>query len=358
MAFYDNIQLVINRLLLETARRGASDLHISVGRYPTLRIDGELILMKEEAVLTPANTEKICLGLLNDKQKARLVQEKSVDFSYEFKEKARFRVNVFYQRGFLSAAFRLIPCRIRTIQDLGLPPVLEKLTDLTQGLVLFVGPSGHGKSTSLAALLDLINHKRPDHIITIEDPIEYLFTQDKCIIDQRELYQDTNTFPDALRAALREDPDVVMVGEMRDLDTIATAVTVAETGHLVFSTVHTNNASQTIDRVIDVFPSHQQNQVRFQLANVLVGIISQRLLPAVGGGLIVACEIMMVNAAVRNLVREQKTYQIESILQTGAEEGMTPLDKSLASLVREGLIEMTNALMYAQDPKNFRSLLK
>lgn len=358
MAFYDNIQLVINRLLLETARRGASDLHISVGRYPTLRIDGELILMKEETVLTPADTEKICLGLLNEKQKERLIQEKSVDFSYEFKEKARFRVNVFYQSGFLSAAFRLIPFKIRTIQDLGLPPVLEKLTDLTQGLVLFVGPSGHGKSTSLAALLDLINHKRADHIITIEDPIEYLFTQDKCIIDQRELYQDTNTFPDALRAALREDPDVVMVGEMRDLDTISTAVTVAETGHLVFSTVHTNNASQTIDRVIDVFPSHQQNQVRFQLANVLVGIISQRLLPRVGGGLIVACEIMMVNAAVRNLIREQKTYQVESILQTGAEEGMVPLDKSLASLVREGLIEMTHALMYAQDPKNFRSLLK
>lgn len=358
MAFYDNVQLTIKRFLLAAAQRNASDLHLSVGRYPTLRIDGELITMKEERILDPSDTEKICLGLLNEKQKERLINEKSVDLSYEFQEKARFRINVFYQRGFLSVAFRLVPMKIRTIGELGLPPILEELTDLIQGLILLVGPSGHGKSTSLAALLDLINHKRAEHIITIEDPIEYLFTQDKCLIDQRELYQDTNSFPEALRAALREDPNVVMVGEMRDLDTISTAVTVAETGHLVFSTVHTNNAPQTIDRIIDVFPSHQQNQVRFQLANVLGGIVSQRLLPRIGGGLAVACEIMMVNAAVRNLIREQKTHQIESVLQTGAEEGMVPLDKSLARLVKEGVVDVAHALMYSQDPRNFRSLLK
>ncbi|MFA4881027.1 MAG: PilT/PilU family type 4a pilus ATPase [Candidatus Doudnabacteria bacterium] len=358
MAFYDNVQLTIKRLLLATAQRNASDLHLSVGRYPTLRIDGELITMKEERMLDPSDTEKICLGLLSEKQKERLTNEKSVDLSYEFQEKARFRINVFYQRGFLSAALRLVPMKIRTIGELGLPPILEGLTDLIQGLILLVGPSGHGKSTSLAALLDLINHKRAEHIITVEDPIEYLFTQDKSLIDQRELYQDTNSFPEALRAALREDPNVVMVGEMRDLDTIATAVTVAETGHLVFSTVHTNNAPQTIDRIIDVFPSHQQNQVRFQLANVLGGIVSQRLLPRIGGGLAVACEIMMVNAAIRNLIREQKTHQIESVLQTGAEEGMVPLDKSLARLVKEGVVDIAHALMYSQDPRNFRSLLK
>lgn len=357
MPLYDNIQLAVNRLLLTAAERGASDLHISVGLLPILRIDGELVSIREEKILTPELTEKICLSFLNDFQKKRLEEKKSLDFSYDFQGKVRFRINIFYQRGFLSAALRIIPTKIRTLEELGLPPVLERFTDLKQGLVLFVGPSGHGKSTSLAALVDSINHKRAEHIITVEDPIEYLFTQDKCIIDQRELYQDTDSFPDALEAALREDPNVVMVGEMRDLETIATAVTVAETGHLVFSTLHTNNAPQTVDRIIDVFPAHQQNQIRYQLANVLVGIVSQRLLPRIGGGRVVICEIMMVTPAVRNLIREQKTHQLESILQTGAEEGMVPLDKALAQVVKKGEVELEQALMYANDPKNFRSLI-
>jgi len=358
MALYDSTQVTINRLLLATAERGSSDLHISVGRYPTLRIDGDLIPIKEEKVLTPALCERICLGFLSEAQKKRLKLERSIDFCYEFQDKARFRVNVFYQRGFLSAALRLIPTKVRTLEELNLPLILKKFTELTQGLVLFVGPSGHGKSTSLAALLDIINHERADHIITIEDPIEYLFTQDKCIIDQRELHRDTNSFPRALRAALREDPNVVMVGEMRDLDTIATTVTVAETGHLVFSTVHTNNAPQTVDRIIDVFPAHQQNQIRYQLANILMGIVSQRLLPRIGGGRIAACELMMVTPAVRNIIREKKTHQLPSVTQTGAEEGMIPLDKALGELVKGGQVEMAQALMYAEDQKTIQSFVR
>jgi len=358
MAAYDSTQLAINRLLLATAERGASDLHISVGRYPTLRIDGNLVLMKEEKVLTPAVCERLCLGLLTEEQAKRLKAEKSIDLRYEFQDKARFRVNIFHQRGFLSAALRLIPTKIRTLEELNLPPVLRNFAELTQGMVLFVGPSGHGKSTSLAALLDIINRERTEHIITIEDPIEYLFTQDKCIIDQRELYRDTNSFPGALRAALREDPNVVMVGEMRDLDTIATAVTVAETGHLVFSTVHTNNAAQTVDRVIDVFPAHQQNQIRHQLANILMGVVSQRLLPRIGGGRIVACEIMVVTPAVRNIIREKKTHQLPSVIQTGAGEGMIPLDKALGTLVKGGQIELAQGLMYAEDQKALQSFVR
>lgn len=358
MALYDNIQLSINRLLLAAAERNASDIHFCVGRFPTFRLDGDLVPLKEEKILTPDLGEKICFHFLNDLQKKRLQEEKSIDLSYEFQDKVRFRINIFYQRGFLSAALRLIPSKIKTLKELGLPPILESFTLLKQGLILFVGPSGHGKSTSLASLLDIINHARAEHIITIEDPIEYLFTPDKSLINQRELYLDTNNFPDALRAALREDPNVVMVGEMRDLETISTAVTVAETGHLVFSTLHTNSAAQTIDRIIDVFPSHQQNQIRYQLASILEGIVSQRLLSRIGGGRVAVCEIMMVNPAVRNIIREQKTHQLESVMQTGAEEGMVPLDKSLAKLVKNGEIEMEHALMYANDPKNFRSLVR
>lgn len=355
---YNNPELALVRLLTATAERNASDLHLSVGRYPTLRIDGDLIAMTEEQILNPQSAEKLCLALLNEEQKKVLSEKKSIDLSYAFQEKARFRVNVFYQRGFLSGALRLVPTKIRTLEELQLPSVLQDFTKLKQGLVLFCGPSGHGKSTSLAALLDIINHERAEHIITIEDPIEYLFEQDKCIIDQRELYQDTDSFPSALRATLREDPNVVMVGEMRDLETIATAITVAETGHLVFSTIHTNNSAQTVDRVIDVFPAHQQNQIRYQLANILAGVVSQRLLPRKGGGRIVACEIMMVTAAVRNIVREKKTHQLESVLQTGAEEGMVPLDRALVELVQRGEIELYDGMMFAQDKKSFQFLVQ
>jgi twitching motility protein PilT len=357
MGFYDNAELSLKRLMTACAERDASDLHISVGRYPTLRIDGELIKMTEEQVLTPDDTRKLCSSLVPDGQKEKLEKERSSDFSYDLEDKARFRVNVFHQRGYLSAALRLIPNKIRNLEELNLPPILAEFTKLSQGFVLFVGPAGQGKSTSLAALIDIINHDRADHIITIEDPIEYLFTQDKCIIDQRELYMDIISFPRALRATLREDPDVVMVGELRDLATISTAVTVAETGHLVFSTLHTNTAGQTVDRIIDVFPAHQQNQIRFQLSSMLMGVVSQRLLPKVGGGRIAACEVLMVTPAVRNIIREGKTHQIESVLQTGAEEGMIALDKSLAELVRNGQVELEHALAHTHDPKGFRTLI-
>ena len=239
-----------------------------------------------------------------------------------------------------------------------MPQELEEFTKASQGLVLVVGPTGHGKTTTLAALVDIINHTYNKHIITVEDPIEYLFSQDKCIVDQRELYQDTNSFPESLRSALREDMDVIMVGEMRDLETIAMAITVAETGHLVFSTLHTNNASETIDRVIDVFSSHQQNQIRVQLANILLGVVSQRLVPRIGGGRVPVAEIMIVNAAIRNLIRENKTHQINTVIQTSAERGMVPLDKSLAEFVKTGEILMSDALLYANDKEGLQSLVR
>lgn len=358
MSMYNNPQLAISRLLTSASERNASDLHLSVGRHPTLRIDGELVPMTDEEILTPVTAGKLCLGILNEDQKAALQEKKALDISYTLQEKARFRINVFYQRGFLSAALRVIPTKIRTLEELNLPLILKEFTKLKQGFVLFCGPAGHGKSTSLAALIDIINHERTEHIITIEDPIEYLYEQDKSIIDQRELYQDTDSFPRALRATLREDPNVVMVGEMRDLETIAAAITVAETGHLVFSTIHTNNSAQTVDRMIDVFPAHQQNQIRYQLAGILSGVVAQRLLPRKGGGRIVACEIMIVTSAVRNMIREKKTHQLESVLQTGAEEGMMPLDRALVQLVQKGEAELEDALRFAFDRKNFRLLVQ
>jgi twitching motility protein PilT len=278
----------LDELLLATAKQNASDLHLAVGRRPTLRIDGVLIGIQKEAVLTPEAMEGLIDALLTPEQRERFFSNKQIDFAYSYEDKARFRVNVYFQRGYMAAALRLIPAQIKTVEELNLPAILHDLARLSQGFVLVVGPAGHGKSTTLAALLDEINHQRTDHIITVEDPIEYLFVQDRCIISQREVNNDTISFNDALRTLLRQDPDVVMIGEMRDRESISTAMTAAETGHLVFSTLHTNSASQTIDRIIDSFPADQQGQVVSQLAATLVAIISSRLVPRINGGRIPA----------------------------------------------------------------------
>lgn len=351
-------KLKLNRLLAQVAEQNASDLHLSVGKPPTLRIDGRLIPIEEEEVLSPDSVKELVLALLTDAQKERLLQRKEIDFSYTFEDKARFRVNAYFQKGTLAAALRLIPTKIKTLKELNLPEQLADFCKAQQGFFLSVGPAGHGKTTTIASMVDLVNHTRTDHIITIEDPIEYIFTQDKCMIDQREVHYDTVSFARALRSALRQDPDVIFVGEMRDLESIGAAVTLAETGHLVFSTLHTNNAPQTIDRMIDVFPPYQQNQIRVQLAGTLIGIVSQRLLPKRGGGLAVVTEVMKVTPAVRNIIREGKTYQLFSIIQTSAEEGMIPLDKSLAELVKSGVVDAGLAENYANDVKTFRGFLE
>lgn len=348
----------LNELLLIIARENASDLHIGVGRYPTIRIDSTLIPLTKETILTKEDTEGLVMAMLNDEQKVRFPQLKQLDFSYNFEDKARFRVNVFMQRGFMAAALRLIPAQIRTIDELGLPGILHDFARLQQGFVLVVGPAGQGKSTTLAAVLDEINHTRNDHIITIEDPIEYQFAQDKCIVSQREVGQDATSFHDALRAILRQDPDAIMIGEMRDPETIATAMTAAETGHIVFSTLHTNSAAQTIDRIIDSFPPEQQGQVVSQLASVLVGIISQRLIPRIGGGRIPANEIMITNPAIRNLIRERKIYQIDLVIETSIQEGMVSLNRSLLGLVKQKEISLEQAEMHSLNPAELRLLLE
>mgnify|MGYP000259319994 CR=1 FL=1 len=350
-------QAELFELLEAVGKQNASDLHISVGRHPTLRIDGDLIPLVKKPIITPEDAQGLVLTLLNEEQKQRFLKEKELDFAYSYKDKARFRVNVFFQQGYMGASLRFLPFKIKTLKELNLPSVLEKFTQHTQGFFLVVGPSGHGKSTTLAALIDIINHKRNDHIITIEDPIEYIFTQDRCIIDQREVGFDTESFHRALRSAFRQDPDVIMVGEMRDLETISTALTAAETGHLVFATLHTNNAAQTIDRIIDSFPASAQSQIKIQLAATLLGVVSQRLIPRIEGGRIPAVEIMFSNPAVRNLIREGKTHQLDMVIETSAEEGMISLNKSLADLVHKGEISLENAELYSLNPSELRELI-
>ncbi len=348
----------LNDLLLTAARQSASDLHLAVGRYPTLRIDGILIPLQKESILTPQAIEGLVLSLLSPEQKEIFLKEKEIDFSYTFEDKARFRVNVFYQKGYMAAALRLIPAQVKTIEELNLPPILHDFTKLSQGFILAVGPAGHGKSSTLAALIDEINHARTDHVITIEDPIEYVFTQDKSIISQREVKIDSLDFHSALKSLLRQDPDVIMIGEMRDQESISTAMTAAETGHLVFSTLHTNSASQTIDRIIDSFPPQQQSQIASQLAATLVGIISERLIPRVEGGRIPACEIMITNPAIRNLIRERKTYQIDLVIETSMQEGMINLNHSLVTLVKTKEISLEKAELYSLNPSELRILLE
>jgi len=347
----------LNELLTTTARENASDLHISVGKPPVLRINSALVPVAKEAVITPETSEGLVLSLLGAEQKKKLLEQKQIDFSYSLDNKARFRVSAYYQQGSLSAALRLIPTKIKTVEELNLPTILHNFAKLSQGFILFVGPSGQGKSTSLAAILDEINHQRTEHILTIEDPIEFLFTQDRSVFSQREVGLDALTFHDGLRSVLRQDPDVIMIGEMRDKESIAAALTAAETGHLVFSTLHTNSASQTVDRIIDSFPAEQQNQVAAQLASALVGIISQRLVPKIDGGLVPAYEVMINNTAIRNLIREKKSYQIDLVIETGLQEGMITLNRSLAQLIGKKMISLENAEIYSNNTEELRDLL-
>lgn len=347
----------LEELMLMVVKQNASDLHLGVGKKPSLRIDGILVPIERETVLTPEMAEGLVYAMLTPDQKKEFDEKKEIDFSYSLEGKARFRVNVFHQRTFKAAALRAIPSNIRSLDQLMLPPILRDFTKLSQGFILVVGPAGHGKSTTLAALVDEINRTRTEHIITIEDPVEYLFAQDRSIISQREVRSDTPTFHKALRSLLRQDPDVIMIGEMRDSESISTAMTAAETGHLVFSTLHTNSAAQTIDRIIDSFPSDQQGQVTSQLAATLVAIVSERLIPKVGGGRVPACEIMIVNSAIRNLIREKKAYQIDLVIETSLQEGMTTLNRSLAVLAKRKEITVENAQLYSLNPSELRILL-
>ncbi len=348
----------LEELLSLTVREQASDLHLSTCHFPTLRISSRLTPLVKKKKLSPEDSQNLAFELMTEEQRQRFLQEKEIDFSYNFKENNRFRVNIFFQKGNISCALRLIPARVPTIEELNLPPLLHEWARPSQGFILITGPSGHGKSTTLAALIDEINHTKTDHIITIEDPIEYVFEDDRCIIDQREVYQDTFSFAKALKATFRQDPDVIMVGEMRDPETMAIAITAAETGHLVFATLHTNSASQSIHRVVDSFPPEQQDQVRAQLSGSLLGVISQRLLPRTKGGLIPACEIMISTPAVANLIRENKIHEIPLVIETSAEVGMMSLNRHLANLIRTKEITLENALSYSLDPSELLKLVK
>ena len=348
----------LKELLSLAVKAQASDLHISPSHPPILRISGQLSPLIKKKKLIPEETQNLAFALMTDVQRERFLKNKDIDFSYNFEGKSRFRVNIFFQSRGVSIALRLIPNRIPSIEELNLPLILHQFTQAAQGFVLLTGPSSHGKSTTLAALVDEINHFRTDHIITIEDPIEYVFEDDKCIIDQREIYQDAVSFSQALRATFRQDPDVIMVGEMRDPETISTAITAAETGHLVFATLHTNSASQTIHRIVDSFPSAQQSQVRAQLSGSLLGVVSQRLIPRLKGGLIPACEIMMATPAVSSLIRENKVHELPLVIETSGEKGMISLNRYLSDLVRRGEISVRNALSYSLDPSELRSLVR
>lgn len=348
----------LKELLQLTVEREASDLHVITGIPPTIRVDGELAPVPNEAVLVPDTINAYLKEILSSEQLERLMVNKEIDFSLPFSDKARYRVNAYTQKGTLSAAFRRIPLEIPAIDALNLPKILHSFTNLKQGFVLVTGPTGHGKSTTLAAMINEINHNRATHIVTIEDPIEFIFKPDKSIISQREMRGDTHSWQVALRSVLREDPDVVLVGEMRDYETIAAALTVAETGHLVFATLHTNSAAQTIDRIVDVFPEEQQGQVRLQLSNVIEAVFSQRLIPSLQGGRMVAYEIMLGTPAIKTSIREGKTHQIDSILQTSQEIGMNTIETSLAALVKSGKISLEVAQSYSLRPEQLTRLVR
>ena len=343
-------------LITTVLRSGASDLHITAGTPPLMRLHGALQPIKGP-VLTPVNTRELIYGILTQDQAKRLETDLEIDFSYAVPGAARFRVNAYFQRGSLAAALRVVPTVIKPLEELGLPSSLHAWTTRHRGLVLVTGPTGSGKSTTLASLIDEINQTRSCHIMTVEDPIEFLHTSKHSMVNQREVGGDTHSFPAALRSALRQDPDVIMVGEMRDLETIQIALTAAETGHLVFATLHTSDAPQTIDRVIDVFPPFQQQQVRVMLANALEGICCQQLVPTVSGGRVVVCEVLMPTPGVRNLIREGKTHQIYSAIQTGSQFGMQSLDASLAALVRAGRISQKEAGERASNDEELARLL-
>ena len=352
----------IHELLNLTIKNDASDLHLLVGIPPALRIDGSLRYLSNYDPLNPTQISEMVFSLLSEEQKALYLKNKDLDFSFgfgggTFGNLGRFRANVYFQRGYISAAFRFLRPNIRTVEELHLPKVVSSFSDLKQGFILVTGPTGHGKSTTIAAIINEINVKRAVHILTIEDPIEYIYPSGKSIISQREVNIDTISWDNALKSALREDPDVVLVGEMRDPETIAAAMTIAETGHLVFSTLHTNSAAQSVDRIIDSFPSDQQAQIKVQLAATLKGIISQRLLPSINGGRIPAVEVLTGSSAIANNIREGKTHLIDSIIQTSLDQGMTTLESSLASLVLAGSVSLETAKSYTLKPEELARMV-
>ena len=348
----------IETILEACVERKASDVHLQLGLQPILRIDGVLTPIGGTPRLTEAMIEELISATMDDEQRENLKKDKEVDYSFAFGDLGRFRVNAFHERGNVAAAFRLIPNEIPSLESLNMPGVISSFADYPRGLVLVTGPTGSGKSTTLAALIDKINTERATHIITIEDPIEYAHTSKRALVAQREIHHDTYSFAAALRSALREDPDVVLVGEMRDLETISSAITIAETGHLVFATLHTNSAAQSVDRIVGVFPPDQQQQIRMQLSNVIMAICSQRLLPKIGGGRIAAAEILIANSGVRAIIREGRTHQLDTAIQTGAEQGMQSMDATLAGMIRDGIITYETAMEYAVDPDNLTKLAR
>jgi len=349
--------LSIHQLMDFVIERDASDLHLSVGYPATIRVDGSLVPVSE-VILTKEMASELVTAVLPDSKKELLEVNREVDLAYAHGNDARFRINAYYQQQTLAAAFRLIPNKIRSLEELKMPPIFNQLAKLRQGFVLVTGPTGSGKSTTLAALVQEINKTRTDHIITVEDPIEYIYPKGKAFIDQRELHDDTHSWEIAMKSALRQDPDVVLVGELRDYETISAAITLAETGHLVFATLHTNSAPQTVDRLIDVFPEHQQSQVRSQLSNALEAVVAQRLIPLDKGGRTAVTEVLIATPAIRNLIREGKTHQLGNVIVTSADIGMTSMESSLVKLVREGAITMERAQEYAVHPEEIVRLLK
>lgn len=348
----------IQNLLQTLIERKGSDLHLNVGSPPCIRVYGELVYMADRGVLTEKDCEELIFSILSPEQKELLINNKEIDFSFELAQEGRFRVNAYHQKGTLAASFRFIPLHIKTIEDLTLPKICYEFAKLRQGFVLISGPTGHGKSTTLAAIISEILKTRNCNIVTVEDPIEFVFTSKKSLVSQRELHQDTHSWTASLRSVLREDPDVVLIGEMRDYDTISAALTIAETGHLVFSTLHTNSASQTVDRIIDAFPEESKNQVRIQLSTCLEAVLSQRLVPMITGGRTLAYEVMVATPSVKTVIREGKTHMLDNIIQTSGSLGMTTLESSLVKLINEGRITVETARLFALRPEEISRLLK
>lgn len=353
-----NYKQELEDVIVRALADGVSDIHLSVGHFPTFRSSGNLVPLMDTRALTAEDTMGFVSELLQPSFKERFLKDKEIDFSYNFYNKARFRGNAFFQKNAVGIALRAIPTQIKTIPELNLPPILEMFSRKKQGFFLVVGPVGHGKSTTLASMIEVMNRERSEHIVTIEDPIEHLFTESRSIIDQREAGIDTQTFHTGLQAAFRQDVDIIMIGEMRDLETMSAAVTAAETGHLVLSTLHTNNASQTINRIIDSFPGDQQSQIRVQLAGSLLGIFSQRLVPRVSGGLIPAYELLINNTAVSSLIREGRTNEIDIVIETGTKDGMIDMNRCLSDLVRKGEVTPENALLYSFNPKGLERMFQ
>ena len=346
---HDLLQIMIDR--------GASDLHITTSTYPQIRVSGKLVQLTEFEQLTPQDTQRLAYSVLNEAQKQKFEEENELDLSFGIQNLARFRCNVYRERGAVAAAIRVVPFKIRSFDDLNLPPIVRQLADRPKGLILVTGPTGSGKSTTLAAMIDKINSERSEHIMTIEDPIEFVHPHKKCLVNQREVFADTHSFKGALKSILRQDPDVVLVGEMRDLETIGVALTIAETGHLTLATLHTNSCAQTMNRIIDVFPTEQQSQVRAQLSLVLEGVLSQQLIPKIGGGRVMALEIMVSTPAVRNLIREEKIHQIYSAMQSGQKFGMQTMNQALVELISRRLITREEAMNRSTNPEELAQLL-